>query len=41
MGQGESAIDGLENGYLDGALNKTAFAVAVARILALWASLPG
>jgi beta-N-acetylhexosaminidase len=41
VGEGESAIDGLENGYLDGALNKTAFTAAVARILALRAGLPG
>ncbi len=41
VGEGESAIDGLENGYLDSALNKTAFTAAVARILALRAGLPG
>ena len=41
VGEGESAIDGLENGYLHGGLNKTAFMAAVARILALRASLPG
>jgi beta-N-acetylhexosaminidase len=41
VGEGESAIDGVENGYLDGALNKTAFTAAVARILALRAGLPG
>ncbi len=41
VGEGESAIDGLENGYLHGALNKTAFTAAVGRILALRASLPG
>jgi beta-N-acetylhexosaminidase len=41
VGQGESAIVGLENGYLDGALSKTAFTAAIARILALRAGLPG
>jgi beta-N-acetylhexosaminidase len=41
VGEGEGAIDGLENGYLDGALNKAAFTAAVTRILALRAGLPG
>jgi len=41
VGEGESAIDGLEHGYLDGALNKAAFTAAVTRILALRAGLPG
>jgi beta-N-acetylhexosaminidase len=39
--QGEAAMGGLENGYLDGTLNHAAFQAAVGRILALRASLPG
>jgi beta-N-acetylhexosaminidase len=38
--QGQAAMSGLEHGYLTGTLNHAAFQAAVARILALRASLP-
>jgi len=38
--QGQAAMSGLEHGYLNGTLNHAAFQAAVARILALRASLP-
>jgi beta-N-acetylhexosaminidase len=38
--QGQAALGGLEHGYLNGTLNHAAFQAAVARILALRASLP-
>jgi beta-N-acetylhexosaminidase len=41
VGEGESAIDGLERGYLNGTLNRTAFTAAVTRVLVLRAGLPG
>ena len=38
--QGQAAMSGLEHGYVNGTLNHAAFQAAVARILALRASLP-
>jgi beta-N-acetylhexosaminidase len=41
VSHGDDAVSALENGYRYGALNRTAFRAAVARVIALRSSLPG
>ena len=41
VSEGEQARDGLESGYLDGTLSKSAFRASLQRIIALRSSLGG